>query len=92
MLATEVIRRPVVTEKATFASGMFNRHTFEVNRAARKADIKTAIEELYGVRVMSVSVQNRKGQMRRSRFGYWKTSATKRAIVKIHAEDRIELF
>ena len=30
MLATRVIRRPVVTEKAAFASGTFNRHTFEI--------------------------------------------------------------
>ncbi len=92
MLATHVIRKPVVTEKAAFASGAFNRHTFEVNRVARKADVKAAIEELYGVRVLSVAIQNRKGQMRRSRFGAWKTAETKRAIVKIHPDDRIELF
>jgi large subunit ribosomal protein L23 len=92
MLATVVIRRPVVTEKATFASNTFNRHTFEVDRTARKAHVKAAVEELYGVRVQSVSIQNRKGQMRRNRHGQWQTPATKRAIVKIHPDDRIELF
>ncbi|MEE2906267.1 MAG: 50S ribosomal protein L23 [Planctomycetota bacterium] len=92
MIATRVIRRPVVTEKAAFASGTFNRHTFEIDSDARKADVKAAVEELYGVRVQAVAIQNRKSQQRRSRFGYWKTPATKRAIVKIHPDDRIELF
>ena len=92
MLATRVIRKPIVTEKAAFASGTFNRHTFEVDRSARKGDVKAAVEELYGVRVQSVAIQNRKGQQRRGRHGYWKTPETKRAIVKIHPDDRIELF
>ena len=92
MLTTRVIRRPVVTEKAAFASGTFNRHTFEIDSDARKGDVKAAVEELYGVRVLSVAIQNRKGQQRRSRFGYWKTPAIKRAVVKIHPDDRIELF
>ena len=48
MLATRVIRRPVVTEKAAFASGTFNRHTFEIASDARKADVKAAVEELDG--------------------------------------------
>ena len=60
MLATRVIRRPVVTEKAAFASGTFNRHTFEICPQARKADVKAAVEELYGVRVQGVAIQNRK--------------------------------
>jgi large subunit ribosomal protein L23 len=92
MLATRVIRRPIVTEKAAFASGTFNRHTFEICPKARKADVKAAVEELYGVRVQGVAIQNRKGQQKRGRHGYWKTPETKRAIVKIHPDDRIELF
>lgn len=92
MEATTIIRKPIVTEKSTWASSMQNRYYFEIDRSAGKQEVKQAIESLYGVRVLGVAVQNRKGQSRRSRFGYWTTKNTKRAIVKVHPEDRIELF
>ena len=91
MEATTVIRRPLITEKATYESEQ-NRYAFEVDRRATKPDIKRAVEELYGVRVIGVATQNRKGQLRRNRFGHWRSKAMKRAVVKVHAEDRIELF
>jgi large subunit ribosomal protein L23 len=92
MLATDIIVKPLITEKATHASGEHNRHTFHVDRRADKGQIKRAVEELYNVRVQSVATINRKGQARRNKFGYWKTKDVKRAIVKIHPDDRIELF
>ena len=92
MRSTDVIRRPIVTEKSTWASSVQNRYTFEVDLRATKDDVKRAIHSLYGVRVQAVAVQKRKGQSRRSRFGYWRTKDMKRAIVKVHTDDRIELF
>ena len=92
MLATEIIVKPLITEKATFQSQTWNRYAFEVSRKATKPQIKRAVEELYSVRVLDVSTQIRKGQMRRNRYGFWKTKDMKRAMVKIHPDDRIELF
>ncbi len=92
MEATTIIRRPLITEKSTFQSSEFNRYAFEIDRRASKIQVKRAVEELYDVRVISVATQHRKGQMRRNRFGYFKSKGMKRAIVKIHPEDRIELF
>lgn len=92
MEATTVIRKPLVTEKTTFASSETNRYTFEVDRRAAKDQIKRAVEELYKVRVLSVATQNRKGRTRRGRYGYWSTPDVKRAIVKLHPDDRIDLF
>ncbi len=92
MEATTIIRRPLITEKSTFQSSEFNRYAFEIDRRASKIQVKRAVEELYDVRVVSVATQHRKGQMRRNRFGYFKSKGMKRAIVKIHPEDRIELF
>ncbi|MFK7959976.1 MAG: 50S ribosomal protein L23 [Phycisphaerales bacterium] len=92
MEATQVIRKPLITEKATVESGEFNRYTFEVDRRATKPDIKSAIESLYGVRVVAIATQNRKGQLRRNRFGSWRSKSFKRAVVRVHPEDRIELF
>jgi large subunit ribosomal protein L23 len=91
MEVTTIIRKPLITEKSTFASEQ-NRYVFEVDRRASKPQIRRAVEELYGVRVLGVATQNRKGQQRRNRFGFWRTKARKRAIVKVHPEDRIELF
>jgi len=92
MESTYVIRRPVITEKATIESAELNRYTFEVDRKATKPDIKQAVEDLYGVRVVGVATQNRKGRQRRNKFGYWRADSFKRAVVKVHPEDRIELF
>ncbi len=92
MEATTVIKQPLVTEKTTFAATADNRYSFEVDRRADKAQIKRAVEEIYGVRVVSVSTQVRKGRMRRNRMGWFRVGSQKRATVKLHVEDRIELF
>ncbi|MEE9128459.1 MAG: 50S ribosomal protein L23 [Phycisphaerales bacterium] len=92
MESTTIIRRPLVTEKSTFASSELNRYAFEVDSRATKPQIRRAVEDLYGVRVLSVATQNRKGQLRRNKFGQWRAKKMKQAVVKIHAEDRIELF
>ncbi|MHC5005066.1 MAG: 50S ribosomal protein L23 [Planctomycetota bacterium] len=92
MLATEVIIKPLITEKATFQSGELNRYSFAVDRRATKTEIRRAIEELYKVRVLEVATMNRKGTQRRNRYGFWNTPNVKRAVVKVHPEDRIELF
>ena len=92
MESTTVIKKPLVTEKTTFSATADNRYAFEVDKRAGKAEIKRAIEDIYGVRVISVSTQNRKGSMRRNRMGWFRVGNQKRAIVKLHSEDRIELF
>jgi large subunit ribosomal protein L23 len=92
MEPTQVIRRPLITEKTTYASGETNRYAFEVDRRADKFAIRRAVEALYGVKVTAVTTQNRIGKLRRYRYGYVQTSPTKRAIVRVRAGDRIELF
>ena len=92
MESTTVIRQPWITEKATIASDEHNRYSFEVDRRADKQQIRRAVEELYKVRVLSVATVNRKGRIRRYKYGYVPEPTTKRAIVKVHPEDKIELF
>ena len=92
MEATTIIRKPLITEKATFQSTELGRYAFEVDRRATKPQIKRAVEELYNVRVLSVATQHRKGQLKRNRYGPWRSAGMKRAIVKIHPDDRIDLF
>ena len=87
-----VIRRPLVTEKGVHVSERHNAYAFEVHPLASKVDIKKAVESLWGVRVSAVRTQSRKGKPRRSRLVTGRTKSWKKAIVKLHDEDRISFF
>ena len=88
---TIVLRRPLVTEKNSDRMEQ-NRYTFEVDKRATKPDIKRAVESLYNVRVIAVNTMRRKGKTRRTRYGYVDAPEMKKAVVRVHADDRIELF
>lgn len=87
----DLIRRPIVTEKATRLLEE-NKYTFEVSPKATKPDIKAAIEALFDVRVTSVNTHNPPRQQRRvGKFvGY--RPHYKRAIVTLAEGDSITLF
>jgi large subunit ribosomal protein L23 len=88
----QIILRPLVTEKGMHRSTRYNSYAFEVNRNANKHDIRRAVEELFHVRVLSVHTQNRKGKPRRTRFSIGHTKDWKKALVKLHPEDRVDFF
>jgi len=90
--STHVLKKPLVTEKATFDMNEDNRYTFEVDRRAGKDDVKRAVESVYGVRVAGVQTLLRKGKRRRLKYGWVQEQPTKKAIVRLHPEDKIELF
>ena len=87
-----VIRRPLVTEKGVHASEKLNAYAFEIHPLATKVDVRKAVEELWNVRVADVRTQSRKGKPRRARVAMGRTSGWKKAIVKLHEEDRISFF
>ncbi len=91
MEPTHVIRKPLITEKSTWLTER-HQYSFLVERAATKPQIRRAVEALYGVRVLGVTTQTRAGKLRRYRHGLVQLAPTKRAIVKVHPEDKIELF
>ena len=88
----QVIKRPLVTEKGMHASERLNAYSFEVHPLASKVDIRRAVEELWEVRVDQVRTQNRKGKPRRHRTALGQTRNWKKAVVKLHDEDRIAFF
>ena len=92
LAAHQIILRPLVTEKGMHRSTRYNAYAFEVHRQSTKDDVKRAVEELFNVRVIRVHTQNRKGKPRRTRFSSGHTKDWKKAIVKLHAEDRIDFF
>ena len=90
----QVILRPMITEKGTHQSSHehHNAYSFQVNLWASKPEIKKAVEELFNVRVVGVRTQLRLGKTRKFKFKEGKESNWKKAIVKLHQDDRIEFF
>ena len=88
----QIVLRPLVTEKGTHVSTRHNAYAFEVHSLATKADIKAAVESLWNVRVLGVRTQNRVGKPRRTKTIYVQVRPWKKAIVKLHEDDRISFF
>src|SRR5436309_12329637 len=90
----QVIIAPLITEKGTHQSTHenHNAYTFQVNLWATKEQIKAAVQDLFNVRVEKVRTQLRLGKKRRYRFRFGRLPNWKKAIVKLHKEDKIEFF
>src|SRR3954469_12132501 len=89
---TNVIIKPLVTEKSTHQQNTRNSYAFQVHTGANKQQIKDAVQKIYDVKVTEVRTMTRKGKPRRTRTGYAKTSDWKRAVVVLDENSRIELF
>jgi large subunit ribosomal protein L23 len=87
----DVILKPVVSEKS-YALLDANTYTFIVHPDANKTEIKEAIQSIFSVRVMNVNTLHRKGKRKRTRRTLGVRKATKRALVTLHADDKIEIF
>ena len=86
----DVIRRPVITEKATMASEA-NAVVFEVAKAAHKPQIKQAVEALFGVKVKAVNTTITKGKQKRFRGILGRRSDVKKAYVTLEAGSTIDV-
>ena len=87
----DVLIAPVVSEKSYGLLDQ-NKYTFIVAPDANKTEIKIAVEKVFNVKVVSVNTLNREGKSLRTRFGIGKRKDTKRAIVKVAAGQRIDIF
>jgi len=82
----------MLTEKSTEAMNEQGRFTFLVDRRASKDQIKDAVESIYGVKVVGVNTQVRKGKERRLKYGWVTETKTKKAIVRLAEGQTIDLF
>lgn len=89
---TNIIIKPLVTEKSTRLQSKQNEYAFQVHREASKDMIKQAVEKLYNVKVEDVRTMNRKGKPRRTKKGETHASNWKRAIVRLDENSKIDLF
>lgn len=90
----EIIRRPVVTEKATIMLDLYNQYTFVVHPNANKVEIKKALELAYpNVTVEKVRIANMPAKRaRRLRRMAVRKSGWKKAIVTLAPGDTINVF
>ncbi len=91
MNARTVVIRPVISEKS-YALLAANKYTFRVHERASKTQVRQAIEEIFGVRVTGVRTAWVKPKPKRRGWTSGTTRKWKKAIVRLHEEDSIELF
>jgi large subunit ribosomal protein L23 len=87
----DVILKPVVSEKS-YALLDSNTYTFIVEKGANKTEIKEAVQAIFSVRVTSVNTLHRTGKRKRTRQTFGVRKSTKRALVTLHPDDKIEIF
>jgi large subunit ribosomal protein L23 len=87
----DVVLAPVVSEKS-YALLDANTDTFIVRPDANKTEIKEAIQTIFKVRVTNVNTLHRKGKRKRTRQILGVRKSTKRALVTLHPDDKIEIF
>ena len=86
----DVIRQPIITEKATMASEN-NAVVFEVAIDANKPQIKQAVEELFGVKVKAVNTTITKGKTKRFRGQMGRRKDVKKAYVTLEEGNTIDV-
>jgi len=86
----DVVRKPVVTEKATMASEN-GAVVFEVAIGSNKPQIKEAVEALFGVKVKAVNTTITKGKAKRFRGRLGKRADVKKAYVTLEEGNMIDV-
>ena len=89
---SQVLIRPVVTEKTTDISEQTNKYVFEVALAANKHEIHQAVEKFFGVKVLDVRTMRMHGKPKRMGRFMGRRPNWKKAIVTLQADDKIDLF
>ena len=87
----DVLLAPVISEKS-YGLLDANKYTFEVHPDANKTQIKIAVEKVFAVKVTDVNTLNRQGKRKRTKGGFGRRKAIKRAIVTLRDGDRIDVF
>jgi large subunit ribosomal protein L23 len=89
---TDVLKKPVLTEKSIRLMQDENKYTFDVDVNSNKTEIKQAVEAMFNVKVTSFNTMNIKGKTKRVGRYVGKTNARKKAIVSLAEGNTINLF
>ncbi len=92
----EALIKPILTEKMTIQGDKLNRYGFIVDRRANKIQIRSAVEQMYGVTVSDVNTMNYlgKAKSRYTKAGLLagRTNNTKKAIITLKGGDKIDFY
>ena len=96
MRTSEVLIKPILTEKANAQQDTLRRYAFKVARKANKLEIKKAVEDFYGVSVTDVNtvVQPGKNKTRFTKKGFvqGRKPAFKKAYITVAEGETIDLY
>ena len=92
MKLTDVIRRPLVTEKTTLLREDGRTVVFEVARTANKIDVRRAVEKLLGAKVEAVRTSIAHGKFKRQGRFMGQRSDWKKAYVKLRDGEKVPEF
>jgi large subunit ribosomal protein L23 len=88
----EIIKGPVISEKATLLNQKLNKFVLKVHPQANKMQIKEALQRLFDVKVEKVNTLNRVGKSYRARRRIIQGSTTKRVVVTLKEGFSIDVF
>ncbi len=88
----EVIRRPLITERATQLQEASGKYSFEVDRRANKIDVKRAVEAMFDVQVTKINTTSVRGKVKRLGRFVGRRSDWKKAIVTLDDGQSIDIF
>ena len=89
---TDVLKKPVLTEKTMTLQANENKYTFDVDFNANKVEIKQAVDAMFGLKDESVNVMNVKPKTKRMGRYEGKTNRRRKAIVKLAEGNEINYF
>lgn len=90
--AYQIIKKPVITEKATDQTAARNAYTFRVPTDANKIEIRQAVQLLFDVHVTSVNTSRVAGKFRRRGYTAGKTPDWKKAVVTLREGEMIDIL
>jgi large subunit ribosomal protein L23 len=92
MNLSDVIKRPLITEKATLLKGTSNAVLFAVDTRANKKEVREAVEKLFKVKVVDVRTMTVPGKVKRRGRTAGLRPGWKKAVVTLKEGDKIEFF
>ena len=92
MNAQQIIQKPLVTERSMVLRDEENKYAFRVHPRATKPEIRKAVEELFEVKVLSVTTSNVLGKTKRMGRSSGRRANWKKAIVSVAEGQKIEIY
>ena len=92
MIDYDIIKSPLITEKTTIQKETSNQVSFKISRKANRVEVKSAVENIFNVKVAGVRTMQVKGKTKQRGRIIGKRKDWKKAIVTLMQGERIDFF